>query len=407
MEKLERSTTRVQGFQDKEMDFQLIRQLGSCASGGASIGQCLNLATKIESGSPSAWVREFSCLAKQQEEEAQQRLVKGHRVSSGELFLMACNSYRAAEYYSSCIDPVHRQLGMSSRDCFLQAADCLAYDLTTAMLPFANQKLPVYFFKPKENIRTEKTLLIVSGFDGTLEEEFLTRGLAALKRGYNVLLFAGPGQMDSYRFSQETNFIPDFEKVVRTVLDWLAARKKGDPNRTALLGISLGGYFATRATAHEPRIKALIANSPITDLHAYMCAFAGVDPAEIPDEEDFGVDDLPMIPAEFMSEQMKLMSANLITRFGQKSMKKTFAYMHDFRVKQDELKQIQCPSLALVGEGEGGEPARQLELFCQGTGGRADTYHFTAAQGADSHCQVGNLSYSSGIMLDWLDELFA
>ncbi|MBU0960760.1 MAG: prolyl oligopeptidase family serine peptidase [Proteobacteria bacterium] len=407
MEKLERSATRVQGFQDKEMDFQLIRQLGSCASGGASIGQCLHLAAKIESGSSSAWVREFSSLARQQEDEAQQRQKKGHRVSAGDLFLMACNSYRAAEYYSSCIDPMHRQLGISSRECFLQAVDCLAYDLTTAMIPFANQEIPVYFFKPKENSRAEKTLLIVSGFDGTLEEEFLTRGLAALKRGYNILLFAGPGQMDSYRFSPETSFIPDFEKVVTTVLDWLAAQKVGTPNKTALLGISLGGYFATRAAAHEPRIKALIANSPIIDLHAYMSAFAGVDPAAIPDEEDFGVADLPMIPNEFMNEQMKLMSANLITRFGKGSMKKTFAFMHDFRVEDDELKQITCPSLALVGEGEGGEPARQLEIFCRETGGHTDTHYFTAAQGADSHCQVGNLSYSSGIMLDWLDELFA
>ncbi|AGF77538.1 lysophospholipase [Desulfocapsa sulfexigens DSM 10523] len=406
MGSLERSATRVQGFQDKEMDFQLIRQLGSCQTGGASIGQCLHLAAKIEDGNPGAWVKEFSNLARQQEEEARQRLEKGHRISSGELFLMACNSFRAAEYYSSCVVPDHARLGMSSRDCFLKAAECFDYNLTHVRIPFGEEALPVYLFTPEKDTRKEKTLLIVSGFDGTLEEEFMARGMAALKRGYNVLLFAGPGQMDSCRFIPQSSFIPDFERVVSTVLDWLTARKESDPQRTALLGISFGGYFATQAAAHEPRIKALIANSPIVDLHAYMNAFAGFDPAVMPDEDDFTVAEIPVIPAEIMNEQMKLMSTNLITRFGRGSMKKSFVYMQEFRVGE-HLKEIRCPSLALLGEGEGEEPQRQFEAFCRGVSGKLDSCRFTAAQGADSHCQVGNLSYSSGVILDWLDECFS
>ncbi|MDD3813541.1 MAG: alpha/beta fold hydrolase [Desulfocapsaceae bacterium] len=403
---LERSATRVQGFENTEMDFQLIRQLGSCATGGASIGQCLNLASKISNGSPKSWVQEFATLASQQEAEALQRLTRGHKISSGELYLMACNSYRAAEYYSSCNDPMHRQLGLRSRECFLKAIDCLAYHLVIPQILFANHILPVYFFTPTEETRSEKTLLIVSGFDGTLEEEFMAQGIAALKRGYNVLLFAGPGQMDTYRFTPASSFIPDFERVLQAILDWLVTRKEVALERIALLGISFGGYFATRAAAHEPRIRALIVNSPIIDLHSYMAAFAGFDPALMPEEEDFTVNDLPDIPEALMDEQMKLMSENLITRFGRGSMKKTFQFMREFQVS-DKLQDIKCPSLALVGAGEGEEPERQLQAFAQGAGGEVDTFRFTAAQGADSHCQVGNLSYSAGIVLDWLDEHFA
>jgi pimeloyl-ACP methyl ester carboxylesterase len=135
--------------------------------------------------------------------------------------------------------------------------------------------------------------MIVSGFDGTTEEEYLQTGYAALQRGFNIILFAGPGQMDTLRFHPDTFFEPDFENPVSTVLDYVTGRNDVDTERIALLGISFGGYFATRAASREPRIKALVANSPIIDLHKYMIGFVGFDPAEMPDDEDFRPQDLP------------------------------------------------------------------------------------------------------------------
>ena len=32
---------------------------------------------------------------------------------------------------------------------------------------------------------------------------------------------------------------------------------------------------------------------------------------------------------------------------------------------------------------------------------------FTAHDGADTHCQLGNLAYSAAVVFDWLEELFA
>ena len=42
-----RSATRVAGFEDPELDFQLLRQLGTAAYGGASVGECLAVAEQI------------------------------------------------------------------------------------------------------------------------------------------------------------------------------------------------------------------------------------------------------------------------------------------------------------------------------------------------------------------------
>ena len=43
--KLERGSTRVAGFADAEMDFQLMRQLGTARYGGASVGACFETTT--------------------------------------------------------------------------------------------------------------------------------------------------------------------------------------------------------------------------------------------------------------------------------------------------------------------------------------------------------------------------
>ncbi|MDI1351688.1 MAG: prolyl oligopeptidase family serine peptidase, partial [bacterium] len=170
-----------------------------------------------------------------------------------------------------------------------------------------------------------------------------------------------------------------------------------------LMGISFGGYFATRAAGHEPRIKVLIANSPILDLHRYMCSFVGMDPLEMPDSEDFTINDLSSIPNEQMSPQLKAQTEHLITRFGQKSFKSTFSYLKTFIVDYP-LPVLKIPCLALMGIDEGAEPKTQFNNFCDQT--KADNYIFNNFEGAGSHCQVGNPSYANAVIYDWLDNIF-
>lgn len=60
-EKLSRSGTRVTGFADEELDFQLLRQLGATSYGGASVGETLALVPEISG--PADWVEAFRGLA--------------------------------------------------------------------------------------------------------------------------------------------------------------------------------------------------------------------------------------------------------------------------------------------------------------------------------------------------------
>jgi len=403
MSTLERGKTRIKGFNHVEMEFQLLRQLGSCSYGGASVGECLAAATGIIDGDPSSWVAAFTKLAEHQEHGARDRITRGHFISARDQFLKASNAYRAAEYYTYSGEPKHRDLGIKSRECFQEAMNSMTHTFESILLPYKDIQLPVYFMAPEPEIKKRKTLLIVSGYDGTMEEEYLMRGKAAIERGLNVILFAGPGQMDTFRNYPNTHFEPDFEHPVKVVVDFCASRPEIDMENLAFLGISFGGYFATRATAFEKRITALIANSPIVNLHHYMAAAIGQDPAAIKEEDNFGLEEIPDIPEKWMSKHDKIMAANLIKRFGQPTFKDTFDYLRAFNVEQ-ALSAIQCPCLAMVGAGEGEEPKRQCAFFSKKVSGPVDVYVFSELEGADAHCQSGNVSFAASVFLDWLEK---
>ena len=409
--KMERGSTRVAGFANAEMDYQLMRQLGTARYGGAAVGECLALAQRIRDGIPASWVAEFTAAAQRQEADAQARALRGHAVSASGQYLVACNSYRAAEYYCGVLNPEHARLGRKSRECFLAAVR--GQDVEEVSLPFGGAQLPAYYVPaPSQHAghghhgRRGKTLLLISGYDGTLEETWLSYGLAALERGYHLLLFTGPGQMDTLRFNPGMALVPEYEHVGRMALDYVLARRETDPRRVALMGISFGGYFAARIAAHEPRLRALIANSPIVDLHAYMASFVGFDPALLPDAEDIQLKDIDHIPDSAIPPQTREMMRNLIVRLGQTSFRRAYLRLRDFRVDDASLRNIRCPSLALVGTGEGAEPLAQCERFQRAVGGPAARHVFTVEEGAEGHCQTGNLAYSAAVSMDWLDELF-
>jgi pimeloyl-ACP methyl ester carboxylesterase len=401
MTETSRSITRVKGFNDAEMDFQLLRQLGTTSYGGSSVGETLSCASKIPSESAEDWVNIFSKLAEKQELDAITRLNKQHFISSSEQFLKAANSYRSVEYFIHSSKPEHKKYGLRSRECFINYLKLTEFNYVDSFINYKNQQLPYYLISPTKDKVKRKTIVIVSGFDGTLEESFISYGIAAIKRGYTVVCFAGPGQMDAVRFNEKTFFEPDFEKPISSLLDELESKYNDfiEFNKLSLMGISFGGYFASRATCYEPRIKALIANSPIVDLYTYILGFAEDQGNNL---EDFSYNDIPYIPDEVMPPSLKEQAANLMLRFGKKLMSETGEYLQNFTISET-TNLIKCPTLALIGNGEGGEPLSQYDYFIKNVQ-NISSYKFTVEDGADTHCQVTNLGFANCVVFDWLDE---
>ncbi|MFI8460156.1 alpha/beta hydrolase family protein [Kitasatospora sp. NPDC085464] len=95
-------------------------------------------------------------------------------------------------------------------------------------------------------------VVVVPGMDSG-KEEFHAVAEALLARGVAVLAVDGPGQgVLAARSAPE----PEYHQVVGRALDTLARRDGLDPARTAVIGLSLGGYYVAEAAAHEPRLCA-------------------------------------------------------------------------------------------------------------------------------------------------------
>jgi hypothetical protein len=70
---------------------------------------------------------------------------------------------------------------------------------------------------------------------------------------------------------------------------------------------------------------------------------------------------------------------------------------------------VHVPSLFLMSEGEAPELRRQtLEVYesCRHRGVDVTLREFTAAEGADAHCQLNNLRLAHLVVFDWLDRVF-
>ena len=103
-----------------------------------------------------------------------------------------------------------------------------------------------------------------NGSDACLTTLWPPLGAGGVARGYNVLVFDGPGQQ-SMLFERGVPFRYDWEHVITPVVDYLLTRPDVDPTRLALWGISQGGYWAPRALAFEHRLAAGIADPGVYD----------------------------------------------------------------------------------------------------------------------------------------------
>ncbi|HEY7127336.1 MAG TPA: alpha/beta fold hydrolase [Ktedonobacterales bacterium] len=97
-------------------------------------------------------------------------------------------------------------------------------------------------------------VILSPGLD-SVKEELHFYGDDFLKRGMAVLAIDGPGQGE---MELEHSLRHDSEVPARSVIDYLAQRADLDATRIGFMGVSLGGYFAVRAAAFEPRIQAVI-----------------------------------------------------------------------------------------------------------------------------------------------------
>src|SRR3954454_22734541 len=105
-----RSATRVRGFADPEMDFQLLRSLGVANAMGAAVGEIFAAVRDIKDGDPRTWPPAFAALGDRTHALARSVLPK-HPVSARDHFLRGSMYHRAAEYYDDPVTDTRERTG--------------------------------------------------------------------------------------------------------------------------------------------------------------------------------------------------------------------------------------------------------------------------------------------------------
>ncbi|WP_240658498.1 alpha/beta hydrolase family protein [Microbacterium sp. CPCC 204701] len=135
-------------------------------------------------------------------------------MSAREGFLRAVTYYRTAGIFmfASPMDPRFVSAYERQRDAFRKAADLLEWPAESTRISVDGTPLDAYFIKP-DGAGPFPTLILIGGYDGTMEEMYFAGGAAALRRGYAVLMMDGPGRGGAL-VEHGLYFRPDWEAVV-------------------------------------------------------------------------------------------------------------------------------------------------------------------------------------------------
>lgn len=259
-------------------------------------------------------------------------------------------------------------------------------------VPYGTAALPAYRLRATGD--AHGTVLLHGGFDSLIEEFYaIWQRIAA--SGFDVIAFEGPGQGGARALGGLT-FDHDWEKPVSAVLDHFAI------DRAAIVGLSMGGYWALRAAGREPRIDRVVSWPPVYD---WLYQLPGPVRAA----------------ARRMLRLRRFMTWSIALRARLFPVLRHVVdhtlYIAGGRAPTDVVDWF----LGMNAEHLGSERVRQDVLLCCGERDRfqppvltrfqaaaltaarsVNVRTFTAAEHADSHCQMGNLELACRVVTTWL-----
>jgi pimeloyl-ACP methyl ester carboxylesterase len=198
------------------------------------------------------WCGAWSAQARAHVDRADAELAAGRRLTAGDGYLRAGLLYHWASFMFSHDQDQYRAALQAMSAVWRKAAPLLDPPMRVLEVPFEDLILPGYLRMPSGVTRPPVVIMFPGG--DSVKEELYNLGDYIVARGLAFAAFDGPGQgMVSF----EAPLRPDYELVIRTVIDSLAARDDLDIGRLAVGGISYGGLFAIRAAAIDDRIGAV------------------------------------------------------------------------------------------------------------------------------------------------------
>lgn len=357
---------------------------------GGRIGEIVDMCQPIrdaaanggDAGTP-AFMREWVKMADKLVDLAREDEELGRRFSAGEKLKRASLYYGVAERMQAHGSPGREATYAKALDSFARGTSQSGDDVVRVTIPYEGAELSAYLTRAVGVDGSAPLVIYCNGLDSTKELLYFSWLPSALaKRGISTLCVDQPGTGEAIRL-HDIPVTPEAEKWASKWVDWVEDQSFVDASKIGMTGISLGGYFAPRAVAFEPRFAAGAvwgANHDWAEVQQKRLRREGENP----------------VPHYW---------AHVHWVFGAKDMDDFLAKSHGMTLN-GVLDRIKVPFLVTHGEKD-----RQIDLdyayqsFDQLTSSPDRQLKiFTAREGGVEHVGADNMSFGRDYIADWFAE---
>jgi pimeloyl-ACP methyl ester carboxylesterase len=180
----------------------------------------------------------------------------GHHRTARVVFHKAVQAYKTAQHAVMSNGPVKSYIYSRLNACYDEIIALADGAIERVEIPFEGRTFPGLLHLVDD--RARPTVLYVPGMDATKEQDPDPNNNVFAARGFNVLVIDGPGQGES---NLREIWVTDdnYERAASAAIDVLVPRPEVDATRLAVLGLSMGSFWACRTAAYDSRVRAVAA----------------------------------------------------------------------------------------------------------------------------------------------------
>ena len=326
---------------------------------------------------------------------------EGERALAEERYVNGTFYLRGAEFFVPPHDT--EKLGLYDRFINLFYSKVTSADpieIERVDIPYDGGALPTLRL-PAQQEERRGTILIHGGFDSFMEE-FYSMAWYFAERGYDVIMFEGPGQGGALKYHQ-LYWNNEWEKPTAAVLDHYGCED------VTILGISMGAWLCVRAAAFESRIARVIiigvgydflaaVPGPLVAMVKFLFRFPGF------------FDRISWLQARF-NQQERWALNNLLHISGEESPAAATRVILDMNAENLHSDRVTQDVLLLTGaEDHFGQfnihlKLHRLQIETLTNARSVKDRIFTREEHAQNHCQVGNIGLALDVMAAWLEDV--
>ncbi len=352
------------------------------AWGAAALGEIDQIGRRLKGheGDNQAWWHEWSHMAECIERLGDIAERENRGLTSGSYYLRAANYYFCGERF---LPPSPEKFATYRRSlaAFEKGIARRYPNIERVEVPFEGVSLPAWFMRSPKAQGRAPTVIMFDGLDNAKEMSVLFGGVELANRGIHCLAIDGPGQGEALRLRGIASRY-DYEVPATAAYEAISVRTDVDPKRVAVMGFSMGGYYAPRAAAFEKRFAACVAWGGHFDYHAVWVRRRQL--------------------MESGSMNISAPSFQLPWVMGKPDLDSAMTKLKDYTL-DGIAEKIECPFLVVHGENDGIVPVEYAHQLFRAVGTVQKTLKiFTAEDGGSDHCQEDNRQVGANYVADWL-----